>query len=132
MAWSDNISMCDLSDEPSLSEDLIALIGDQAASFNADDGGRAQTAVLVAKEAEPSVHIVLNMSDVTYINSSNISQLIQLRKVQSRAGRMLVLCCLQEDVFDVLRVTGVDRLFRIVPDPLTALTAIQLDMDSQV
>lgn len=162
MAWSDKISMCDLSDEPSLSEDLTALINqsegavsaespsstlghDQSDAEHGDDfdvesgsntldneGSLDDEARSIDATSDEPVHIVLNMTDVTYINSSNIGQLIRLRKAQERISRQLMLCSVNDDVLEVLRVTGVERLFRIVPDPLTALTAIQISGTTHV
>jgi anti-anti-sigma factor len=113
MAWSDNITVCELSDEPSLSDELNSIISSLASEDDASD----------------RVHVVLNFGEVSYVNSSNISQLMHLRRVQATHERKLVLCSLREDVAQVLRVTGVDRLFSIAPDPLTALTALQLEPD---
>lgn len=108
--WSDNIILAHLSDEPALSEELNS-IADRIAST----------------EDEQKPHVVLDFSRVTYINSSNVSQLLRLRKLLDAAGHELRLCGLTDDVWSVLIVTGLDRLFRFEPDTLTALAGLQID-----
>jgi len=112
MRWSDNITVAELTDEPILSEDLGSLI--------------------VALEIDPDTgsHLVLNMQAVSYINSSNIGQLLRLRKLLLSSGKTLVLCAVTDEVLDVIRVTGIKRLFRFAPDPLVALALIQIEEEA--
>jgi anti-anti-sigma factor len=109
--WSENIILANLSDEPALSEELNN-IADRIAAMGSED---------------PKPHVVLDFSRVTYINSSNVSQLLRLRKLLEAAGRELRLCGVTDDVWSILIVTGLDRLFRFEPDTLTALAGLQID-----
>jgi anti-anti-sigma factor len=111
--WSEDIAIADLTDEPALSEELATLI-DRVEATSSEPSGRTP-------------HVVLNLGLVTYVNSSNIAQLLQLRTLLTRAGRRLRLCSVNEEVVSVIAVTGLDRLFEIVHDPLTALAGLQLD-----
>jgi anti-anti-sigma factor len=108
--WSENIILANLSDEPALSEELNN-IADRVAGM--EEGQAPQ--------------VVLDFSRVTYINSSNVSQLLRLRKLLDAAGHELRLCGVTDDVWSVLIVTGLDRLFRFEPDTLTALAGLQID-----
>jgi anti-anti-sigma factor len=110
-AWSDNIVIAELLDEPALSEELSAMI--QRA-----EGGAA---------GSPTPHVVLNFGAVTYVNSSNLGQLLRLRKLLADAGRQLRLCSVNDDVWQIMMVTGLDKVFRFAPDPLTALAGLQMD-----
>jgi anti-anti-sigma factor len=117
--WSDNIVLAQLNDEPALSDELAGLI-DQlqsraSAGSGADDpdGGRV-----------PSV--VLDFSAVNYINSSNIAQLLQLKRVLDQAGRQLRLAAMTDEVWSVMLVTGLEKVFTSAPDTLTALAGLQL------
>jgi anti-anti-sigma factor len=105
--WSEDIAIAELQDEPALSEELTGII-DRAA-------------------AGPTPHVVLNMGGVTYLNSSNIAQLLKLRQVLSRAGRRLKLCSVNDQVWSVMLVTGLDKVFLFAPDPMTALAGLQLE-----
>lgn len=108
--WSDNITIAQLADEPALSEELTTLI----------DG-------IIADDATGIPHVVLNFGGVSYVNSSNIAQLLRLRKLLGEAGRMLRLCSIGDEVWSVILVTGLDKVFEFAPDPMTALAGLQLD-----
>ncbi len=108
--WSDNIAIAELADEPALSEELSSLID------------RTQD-----EPADRIPHVVLNFAGVTYINSSNIAQLLRLRKRLTEAGRRLKLCGVIDEVWSVMMVTGLDKVFQFAPDPMTALAGLQLE-----
>jgi len=111
--WSDTIVMVELADEPALSDEL--------------------TSVLERLEgADPSPHVVVNFARVTYLNSSNIAQLLKLRKVLAEAGRSLKLCSMSDEIWSVMLVTGLDKVFRFAPDPMTALAGLQLESEGEV
>lgn len=111
--WSDDIVVIELSDDPQLTDELSALLDRVAAS-----------------DAAHVPSVVLNMSLVGYIKSSNLAQLIRLRKLLSDAGRALRLCSVDDRVWSVMLVTGLDKLFDVSPDPMTALASIQIDQES--
>jgi len=105
--WSDQIVIADLADEPALSDELASLLER-----------------LDAAESYPNV--VLNFQHVSYVNSSNLAQLLKLRKLLVSHDRAVRLCSVAPDVMSVLRITGLDKLFSIAPDPLTALAGFQI------
>lgn len=107
--WSDEIAMVELSDEPGLSEDLHGVID------------RVQG----AKARVP--HVVLNFGCVTYLNSSNLAQLLRLKKLLHERDAKLCLCAVAQQVHNVFHVTGLDKVFRFAPDPLTALAGLQIE-----
>lgn len=113
--WSDRIVICDLADEPALSEDL---------------GGLIERAEGTPDAAVP--HVVLNLAEVTYLNSSNLAQFLRLRKRLNDCGRTLKLCSLRDEVWTLMLATGLDKVFRFAPDPLTALTGLQLEEPEDV
>lgn len=107
--WSDDIVVVDLADDPQLSDELNAIIERVAGS-----------------ETDAVPHVVLNMGLVGYIKSSNLAQLIRLRKLVHDVNRELVLCSVDDRVWSVMSVTGLDKMFEVAPDPMTALAGIQL------
>lgn len=111
--WSDNIVLVQLADEPSLSDEL-ATLQDRLEAVAKNDG-------------EPVPHVVLDFSAVSYINSSNIAQLLRLSKHLSEHSRQFRLSGLSDEVWSVMMVTGLDKVFRFAPDTLTALAAIQIE-----
>lgn len=110
--WSDSIVVAELEDEPALSEELSALF---------DRASKAPT------DKVPSM--VLNLARVTYISSSNLAQLLRLRKRLTEASRQIRICCVSDEVWSVLLVTGLDKVFRFSPDVMTALAGLQLESE---
>lgn len=107
--WSDDILVSELSDEPALSEELSSVI----------DG--------VSERGVKSPHVVLNFQNVSYIGSSNLAQLIRLRKLLKDAGRQMRICGVNDEIWSVFMVSGLDKVFRFSPDPLTALAGLQIE-----
>ena len=107
--WSEDIAIAELSDEPALSDELASLI-DRVK----EAGGGAP-------------HIVLNFGGVSYLNSSNIAQMLRLRQALGKAGRRMKICSVGDQVWSVMLVTGLDKVFHFAPDPMTALAGLQLE-----
>ncbi len=108
--WADNILIADLADEPSLSEELADVV-----------------ARIEATDESSAPHVVLNFTNVSYLGSSNIGQLLALRKLLAARKRSLKLCCVSDEVKSIFSVTGILKMFAFAPDPMTALAGIQLD-----
>lgn len=107
--WSENVILGEMADEPVLREDLEALFAR-------------------IEKSETSFHLVLDMRAVTYLNSSNLAQLLQLRKGVIANHGSLHLCGVRDTVWSVLLMTGLDRLFKFTDDVPTALAAAQLGL----
>ncbi|MCZ6699179.1 MAG: STAS domain-containing protein [Planctomycetota bacterium] len=106
--WSENIVLADLQDDPQFSDDLNAL-SDLVQKRNGCD-------------------VVLDMSGVSYLNSSNIAKLLRLRKIlQSDYTGRLKLCALNTGIWGVLLVTGLDKIFEFCDDVPTGLASLQLE-----
>ncbi|MBX3384787.1 MAG: STAS domain-containing protein [Phycisphaeraceae bacterium] len=107
--WSENIALVEIGDEPAFSEEILSL------SHFLDDPA-----------AEPS-HVVLNFSGVTYLNSTNLGQLLKVRRQLGERGRTMIICSVCDEVMSIIRVTGLDKLLRVAPDPMTALAGLQIE-----
>ena len=103
--WSEKIVVVHLADEPQFAEDMQAL------------------GPLVRKNAD----IVLDFAGVRYVNSSNISQLLKLRKQLVSTDGRLVLCSVNNQVWGVFLTTGLDKIFEFVDDVPTALASLQIE-----
>jgi len=84
-----------------------------------------------AMETDKVPSIVLNFGQVTYLNSSNIAQLLKLRKHVNEASRAMRICSLNDEVWSVFTVTGLDKVFTFAPDPMTALAGLQLEQPGE-
>ncbi|MCP4589946.1 MAG: STAS domain-containing protein [bacterium] len=108
-SWSENILLGDLQDDPAFSDDLAAL-GEQV-------------------EADPNHDVVLNFSQVTYLNSSNIARLLKLRKTVCVSNRRkLKLCGVSTHVWGVFLVTGLEKVFDFTDDVALGLASVQIDV----
>lgn len=106
--WSDQIWVVQLATDPAFSDELDSL-REQAAG------------------AQPQPDIVLDFSEVTHLNSSNLSQLLRLRKdVIDREAR-LRLAGPPDHVWAVFLATGLDKVFDFATDTSTALAELQID-----
>jgi anti-anti-sigma factor len=108
--WSDNIVICDLADEPDLSEEMAELYNQ-----------------LVEKPADGVPYVILNLAAVTYLNSSNIAQILRIRRRLIEAGRSMKLCAVADGVWSIMLLTGLDKVFEFVPDKATAIASLQIE-----
>ena len=105
--WSESVLLGELGDDPQYSDDLTAII-EQCTS-------------------NPNVDVLLNFSNVSYLNSSNIAKLLKLRKLVNLSNeRRLKLCGINRQVWGVFLVTGLDRIFEICDDVPTGLASLQI------
>jgi anti-anti-sigma factor len=107
--WSDDIWVVDLSDEPALSEDLTQL----------ND---------MVRKADMVPDVIIDMSAVTHVNSSNIGQLIRLFKAMMSAESTLRFAGTDRRVRDIFRMMDLDKLFVFVNDLPTAIASLQLEL----
>ncbi|MAE65535.1 MAG: hypothetical protein CMJ18_14790 [Phycisphaeraceae bacterium] len=106
--WSEQIWIAQLNDEPALSEDLVSLSHE-----------------VVHTSGHP--HIVVDFSSVTRLSSSNLSQLLRLRKQAIDHDAKMKLTSLADPIWVVFLTTGLDKVFDFVPDVPTALASLQLE-----
>ena len=106
--WSDDITIAEIGDEPAFSEDMTALMQ------------------RLEERGDVFPDVVLNLSAVTYLNSSNIAQMLRLRKKLNSAGRHMRICAVGDQVWGVLMITGLDKIFDFTDDVTTALASLQL------
>ena len=108
--WSDDITILELEDEPVFSDDVDAF----AKRLEQSEDGQLPD-------------VVINMGGVSHVNSSNIAQLLRIRKIlQDRGGRLRV-CSVQDQVWTVLMVTGLDQIFGFTEDVMTSIASLQIE-----
>jgi len=103
--WSDQIVLVTLRPEPEFSEDLAALRDELR---------------------ERPGHVVLDFEAVSQLNSSNLAQLLRVRKQCIEHALKLKLAAMSDKLWSVMSVTGLDRIFEFAEDTPTALAAIQM------
>jgi len=121
--WSEDIVLAELAEEPEFSEELSAIFAriSPASGEGAGPGPHPQATSTQAP------NVVLNFQGVHFLNSSHIAQLLRLRKQLQERGKKLVLCSLSDELWSVMLLTGLDKVFVFAPDPMTALASIQIE-----
>jgi anti-anti-sigma factor len=105
--WSERILIVDLHDDPHFTDDLNALT-DLVEKRNGAD-------------------VLLDLTNVSYLNSSNIARLLKLRKLLNNdfPGK-LRLCGINTGVWGIFLVTGLDKLFEFSKDVASGLASLQM------
>lgn len=105
--WSDNIWVTKVGEEPAFTEDL-SILRDRLARH------------------DESIHVVIDLDDVGHINSSQLSQLLRVRKLMVDSNSRLRLTAPNEQVQAVFLATGLDKVFEFRDDVTAALADLQL------
>ncbi|QDU71624.1 STAS domain-containing protein [Mucisphaera calidilacus] len=105
--WSPGIWLVQLNDDPSFAEELD-MLHDRL------------------RRADEMPHVVLDLSEVNHLNSSNLSQLLRLRKTAVDREAQIRLATPCDAVWAVFIATGLDKVFDFTPDTPTALAELQL------
>lgn len=110
--WSEQIIVADLQDEPRLSDDLSGLIER-------------------VRQTDSPPGIVLSFTAVTYLNSSNLAQLLELQHALENHEIGLCICDLDESLQSLFQITGLNKVFQIQANTALALTAMHLGANPQ-
>jgi len=106
--WSEHIWVAQPGNEPLLSEDLLSLKER-------------------VEQAQPTPDIVLDLSGISQLNSSNLSQLLRIRKLTVDREVKLILAGPSDAIWAVFLTTGLDKVFDFVGEVSTALTSLQMN-----
>jgi anti-sigma B factor antagonist len=68
--------------------------------------------------------IVLDLKDVTVLASMGLGTLVSLHKSCAQEGGRLIVCGLRDDILQVMKITHLDRILKVVPDREAGLKAI--------
>ncbi len=100
--WSDRVVVVHLADDPTFTDDLLAL--------------------------DPTIggDVVLDFAAVRHVNSSNLGRLLKLRKQAAAESVRIVLCGLNTEVWGTFLMTSLDCLFEFSDNVPTALATLQM------
>ena len=115
--WSDSIQIAELQNDPSFAEDMATL----AATYQ-----RAADDLRAGRADGRTRDLVLDMRHVQFLNSSNIAQLLRVRKLVGLAGAQVRICSVSDRIWGILLATDLDRIFDFSEDVTTALAAMQM------
>ena len=111
--WSESTLIAEMNDEPLFSEDFDGLM----------------TRLEAAGDRMPDV--IVNLIGVSRLNSSNLSQLLRLRKKLLSHDRRLRICSVRDSLWSVFIVTGLEQLFDFTDDVATSLASLQIEQSRQ-
>ncbi len=107
--WSENIVVADLAGDPDFTDEINTL---------------------TERMENDAREVLLNFAHVKFLNSSNLSRLLKLRKVVLDADRRMILCEIPIQVWGVFLLTGLDALFDVAEDTASGLAALQISNNS--
>jgi len=103
-----DVTVVNFVDRKILDEQNIAIIGEQLFSLVEEEGRR---------------NLLLNFGNVEYLSSAALGKFITLNKKLKDAGGRLILCNIDDNIYEVFEITKLDKFFKIVKDEQTALQA---------
>ena len=68
--------------------------------------------------------IVLDLKDVTLLASMGLGTLVSVHKACTSEGGKLIVCGLKDDIFQLMKLTHLDRILKIAPDREAALSMV--------
>jgi anti-anti-sigma factor len=108
--WSERIWVVKLAGEPSFAEEIDSLHQQ-------------------VRKHDIVPHIVLDLSSVTHMNSSDISALLRTRKLAIDGESQLRVAAPPDPVWAIFLSTGLDKIFDFTPDVATALAGLRMSPD---
>ena len=109
--------MVELQNDPSFADDMAVL---------ANGYQRAADDLKAGRAGASTRDLVLDMRHVQFLNSSNIAQLLRVRKLAMLAGARIRICSVSDRIWGVLLATDLDRIFDFSEDVTTSLAALQV------
>ncbi len=69
--------------------------------------------------------LILDFSNVEYLSSSVLGMLITIKKRLDEINGQIKLCCIKSQIFEVFRLTGLDKLFEIYNTCTEAISSFE-------
>jgi len=104
--WSEDTILVELAPEPEMVEDLETIMG------------------IVSERDE--CNVVIDFGCIETITSSNLSRLLQLRKLLGDCRNRLIFCSVTPTIKGVFAVTGLDKVFELADDKFFALATLDM------
>ena len=73
-------------------------------------------------EQKPQIKLLLDFSNVQYLSSAALGKLITLNKRVAEGNGKLVLCSIRPQIYEVFKITKLNRIFDIADDEAMALS----------
>ena len=101
-----------------------AVVIDLHGEINAVAAPALNVAYAQAEQSNPKI-ILLNFSDVDYINSTGIALIVGLLAKARAVHRRLIVCGLSEHYIEIFQITRLSNFMSMFPNEASALAASQ-------
>jgi anti-anti-sigma factor len=106
-------------------EEKYILLKVLASKIDASNALELKQAFLSLKDQkEYPKNLILNISDVKYIDSSGLSAILVAHKVCSEAGGIMILCGASEHVMKLIKISQLDKILDLLPTQEEAVDAV--------
>ncbi len=105
-------------------EEKYVLLKLLVAKIDASNALELKQVFLGFKEENYPKNLILNISEVKYIDSSGLSAILVANKVCSEAGGIMVLCGVSEHVMKLVKISQLDKILDILPTEEEAVDAV--------
>jgi anti-anti-sigma factor len=65
--------------------------------------------------------LVLDLSEISYVNSAGLRMLLSLKKQMKSAGGKFIVCSLRPEVMEIMKICGFDHVLEFAKDDEDAL-----------
>lgn len=107
--WNDDILILELLDEPDFSDDtdtVLSNLKDENATFH---------------------HTVIDLQNVSNLNSSNLGALIEIKKLLHTKERRMIICNISDSIWSTMLATGLDQVFEFIENTPVALASLTFE-----
>lgn len=83
-----------------------------------------QAALGLKEKTSHNINLILNISEVKYIDSSGLSAILVANKVCTESNGIMVLCGVSEHVMKLIKISQLDKILDILPTEEEAIDAV--------
>jgi len=84
-----------------------------------------ENSIIPLVEKKQGINLVLDFSNVEFLSSSALGLLIRVSKKIYESNGQLRLCAISDSIMQIFRITRLDKIFKILPDPQQALESFE-------
>ncbi len=107
--WNDDIVILELLNEPDFSEDTDSFL------------------MKIRKEDASFPHAIVDLQNVTNLNSSNLGALIEIKKSLKSNNRRMIICNISDSIWSTMLATGLDQVFEFIENTPVALASLTFE-----
>lgn len=107
--WNDDILILELMNEPDFSEDTDTFL------------------TKLQNDGATYPHAVIDLQNVTNLNSSNLGALIEIKKSLKAKNRRMIICNISDSIWSTMLATGLDQVFEFIENTPVALASLTFE-----